>query len=67
MLDAAILDGQAGATDWPELTDSGVGGAMLARTDDNNGVTLDAGVIIYGQFKKVKLRSGTVICYHASK
>jgi hypothetical protein len=67
VLDAAVLDGQTGATNWPELTDSGVGAAMLARTDDDNGVTLDAGVIIYGQFKKVKLRSGTVICYHASK
>jgi|9_EtaG_2_1085328.scaffolds.fasta_scaffold08214_3 hypothetical protein len=67
VLDNAILDGQAGATNWPELSDTATSGSMLANTGDANGVTLDAGITIYGQFKKVKLRSGTVICYHASK
>ena len=52
---------------WPELTDSATNGKKLLRSDSAaDGVTVPAGITIYGQFTAVKLRSGTVLCYHAA-
>ena len=52
---------------WPELTDSNTVGKMLFRSDAASaGVAVPAGITIYGQFAAVKLRSGTVLCYHAA-
>jgi hypothetical protein len=59
VIEDAVLD--ATGTIWGELTDTGVGGKTL-----KGGVTLPAGITIYGQFSKVTLDSGTVLCYHAA-
>jgi len=59
IIEAAVLD--ASGTTWAELTDTGVSGKEL-----KGGVTLPAGITIYGQFSKVTLDSGTVLCYHAA-
>tara|TARA_R100001443_G_scaffold77000_1_gene84319 strand:- start:200 stop:511 length:312 start_codon:yes stop_codon:yes gene_type:complete len=70
VIEAAVFDGHgANATTWGELTDvSGTDGKMLLRSDSAaDGVTVPVGTTLYGQFSKVTLRSGTVLCYHASK
>ena len=59
VIEDAVLD--ASGTTWAELTDTGVGAKAL-----KGGVTLPAGITIYGQFSKVTLDSGTVLCYHAA-
>jgi hypothetical protein len=68
ILEDAIFDGYgANATTWAELTDVDTEEKMLLRSDDDDdGVTLTQGMTIYGQFSKVTLRSGTVLCYHAA-
>ena len=59
IIEDAVLD--SSGTIWDELTDTSVGGKAL-----KGGVTLPAGITIYGQFSKVTLDSGTVLCYHAA-
>lgn len=49
-------------TAWPELTDSSTK-QLIGNTST---ITIPAGVTIYGQFTKVGLDSGTVLCYHAA-
>ena len=49
-------------TAWPELTDSSTSNLI----GDTSSVIIPAGVTIYGQFSKVGLDSGTVLCYHAA-
>jgi len=49
-------------TAWPELTDSSTSN-LIGNTSS---VIIPAGVTIYGQFTKVGLDSGTVLCYHAA-
>jgi len=69
IIEDAIFDGHgADATTWPELTDvSGTNTKMLLRSDSAaDGVTIPNGITIVGQFSKVTLRSGTVLCYHAA-
>jgi len=53
-------------TKWIEFTDSAVAAKQLFRTTAADGVTVPAGITIYGQFSAVKLREGTVLCYHAA-
>lgn len=48
-------------TAWPELTDSATKN-LIGSTP----ITIPAGVTIFGQFTKVGLASGTVLCYHAA-
>ena len=59
VLEDAKFSGVAGATVWDELTDSSA--SPLKGT-----TIIPAGVTIYGQFSKVTLLSGTVLCYHAA-
>tara|TARA_Y100000996_G_C22243845_1_gene528850 strand:- start:48 stop:374 length:327 start_codon:yes stop_codon:yes gene_type:complete len=75
IIEDTIFDGHDDDTDgfadadhskWYEFTDSGVAEKQLFRTTAANGVTVPAGITIYGQFSAVKLRSGTVLCYHAA-
>ena len=49
-------------TAWPELKDS----ATKNLIGDTSPITIPAGVTIFGQFTKVGLDSGTVLCYHAA-
>tara|TARA_R100000353_G_C6511862_1_gene196812 strand:- start:7972 stop:8253 length:282 start_codon:yes stop_codon:yes gene_type:complete len=49
-------------TAWPELTDSSTKN-LIGNTSS---ITIPAGVTIFGQFTKVGLDSGTVLCYHAA-
>lgn len=49
-------------TAWSELTDSSTSNLI----GDTSSVIIPAGVTIYGQFSKVGLDSGTVLCYHAA-
>jgi len=70
IIEDAIFDGHH-ATDktvWAELTDvSGTNTKMLLRSDSaDDGVTIPNGITIVGQFSAVKLRQGTVLCYHAA-
>ena len=73
IIEDTIFDGHdaapAGGDDytiWPEFTDSAVAAKQLFRTTAADGVTVPAGITIYGQFTQVKLREGTVLCYHAA-
>jgi hypothetical protein len=74
IIEDTIFDGNdaspAGGDDftkWPEFTDSSVAAKQLFRSGAaSDGVTVPAGITIYGQFTQVKLRSGTVLCYHAA-
>ena len=68
IIEDAIFDGEgANATTWPELTDTDTEAKMLLRSDAaDNGITVPNGITIVGQFSKVTLRSGTVLCYHAA-
>ena len=69
ILEDTVFDGEgANATTWAELTDvSGTNTKMLLRSDSAaDGITVTKGLTIYGQFSKVTLRSGTVLCYHAA-
>tara|TARA_R100000995_G_scaffold76651_1_gene46370 strand:+ start:20 stop:346 length:327 start_codon:yes stop_codon:yes gene_type:complete len=75
IIEDTIFDGHDDDTDgfadadhskWPEFTDSSVAAKQLFRTTAADGVTVPAGITIYGQFSSVKLRSGTVLCYHAA-
>ena len=58
-LEDSVLD--ATNTAWLELKDS----ATKTLIGDTSSVIILAGVTIYGQFTKVGLASGTVLCYHA--
>ena len=68
VIEDAIFEGfAANKTVWAELDDSSVVAKMLLRGDaDANGVTVPNGITIVGQFSKVTLRSGTVLCYYAA-
>tara|TARA_R100001510_G_scaffold28586_1_gene25254 strand:+ start:5153 stop:5467 length:315 start_codon:yes stop_codon:yes gene_type:complete len=71
VIEDAIFDGHGSDTSdksiWDELTDSATNGKKLLRSDSAaDGVTVPAGITIYGQFRSVKLRSGTVLCYHGA-
>ena len=76
VIEDAIFDGYDDDSDgiadgdhskWPELTDSATNGKKLFRSDSAaDGVTVPNGITIVGQFTAVKLRSGTVLCYHAA-
>ena len=75
IIEDTIFDGNDNDTDkdidgdctiWRGLTESGVVAKQLLRVADANGVTVPAGITIYGQFEAVKLRSGTVLCYHSA-
>ena len=68
IIEDAIFDGYgANKSVWAELDDSSTVGKMLLRGDaDSDGVTVPNGITIVGQFTAVKLRSGTVLCYHAA-
>ena len=69
IIEATVFDGEgANASTWAELTDvSGTNGKMLFRSDSAaDGVTIPAGITLYGQISRVTLRSGTVLCYHAA-
>jgi hypothetical protein len=69
VVENAVFHGHgATATEWAELTDiSGTNAKMLLRSDSAaDGLTVLRGTTIYGQFSKVTLRSGTVLCYHAA-
>jgi|TARA_R110002051_G_C8371240_1_gene443563 hypothetical protein len=75
IIEDTIFDGHDDDTDgfadadhskWFEFTDSAVAAKQLFRTTAADGVTVPAGITIYGQFNAVKLRSGTVLCYHAA-
>ena len=48
-------------TAWPEFTDGSK--HLIGETDS---ITIPAGITIYGQFTKVGLDSGSVLCYHAA-
>ena len=74
ILEAAVFDGNANDSDaaadgdctiWRGLVDSSTAAKQFKRTSDAAGLELPVGVTIYGQFEAVKLRSGTVLCYHA--
>ena len=68
VIEDAVFDGYgANKSVWAELDDSNTVGKMLLRGDaDADGVTIPNGITIVGQFSKVTLRSGTVLCYHAA-
>ena len=67
VIEDAIFDGEgANATTWAELDDSTVATKMLLRNTAADGVTVPNGITIVGQFSKVTLRSGTVLCYYAA-
>ena len=66
VIEDAIFDGEANATIWAELNDAADATKMLLRNTDANGVTIPNGITIVGQFSKVTLRSGTVLCYYAA-
>lgn len=69
VIEDAVFDGHhvTDKTVWAELDDSATDASMLLRSDSAaNGVTIPNGITIVGQFSKVKLRSGTVLCYYAA-
>jgi len=71
-----------GGTDWPELSkavDTNNDGTLddSVHSADSGAATVEskaafiattfpAGVTIYGQFSKVQIASGAVLCYHAA-
>lgn len=43
---------------WPELTDA---------SGSFTGLTLPAGIVIYGQFTAITVTSGSILCYKAAR
>ena len=68
IIEDTIFDGEgANASTWAELVDvDGTDTKMLFRDSAADGVTIPAGITLYGQFSKITLREGTVLCYHAA-